>query len=205
MRILLATHNPGKLLEIRSLLRDLELEIILPASDLLSLKVEEDGQTYHENAALKARAFANASGFLALADDSGLEVEALGGLPGLVSARFSPKAHASDEDRRAYLLQRLDGLPQPWTARFRCVVALASPDQQIWFAEGVCDGEIIPEERGQNGFGYDPIFWLPARGKTMAELTLEEKNQISHRAKAIQAIRPILLDLLSKGRPGRSK
>jgi XTP/dITP diphosphohydrolase len=201
MKLLLASNNSGKLLEIQAILNDLDLELVLPASMGLSLEVVENGQTYQENAALKALAFAKASGLLSLADDSGLEVDILEGLPGLHSARFSPLPRASDADRRSYLLQRLAGLPPPWSARFRCTVALATPglaraDQQIWFAEANCPGEIIAEERGNNGFGYDPIFYFPHLGKTMAELTLEEKNRLSHRALAVQAIRPVLLEQL---------
>jgi XTP/dITP diphosphohydrolase len=165
----------------------------------LNIEVDETGQTYVQNAALKALAFAKATGMLALADDSGLEVDALGGLPGLHSARFAPQPGAQDADRRAYLLERLQGNPRPWLARFRCVIAVAREAERPRFAEGVCQGEIIPEERGQNGFGYDPIFLIPDLGKTMAELSMEEKNQLSHRARAVLAARPILVEMLDKG------
>jgi XTP/dITP diphosphohydrolase len=161
------------------------------------LDVVEDGQTYQENAARKALAFARAAEMLSLADDSGLEVDALDGLPGLHSARFSPLKGASDQDRRRLLLQKLHGKPQPWQARFRCVVALGNAAGELWFAEGLCPGVIIPEERGQGGFGYDPVFLLPEFDKTMAELSLEEKNRLSHRARAVLAVRPILQKLAS--------
>jgi len=197
MKILLATNNRGKLLEMRALLADLSLELVSPADLGLSLDVLEDGQTYQENAARKALAFARATGILSLADDSGLEVDALDGLPGLHSARFLPQAGATDQDRRKLLLQKLHGKPQPWQARFRCVVAVSSAAGELWFTEGVCPGVIIPEERGQSGFGYDPVFLLPELGKTMAELAMEEKNRLSHRARAVLAARGILEKLLT--------
>jgi XTP/dITP diphosphohydrolase len=200
-RVLIATNNPGKLREMRALLMDIPAELILPRQLGIEMEVAETGQTYAENAALKAAAFARASGLLTLADDSGLEVDALNGRPGLHSARFSPVPGATDADRRQLLLERLDGMPRPWTARFRCVVALAQPagsgrDGELAFAEGVCEGEIIPTERGLDGFGYDPVFLLPEMKRTMAELTMEQKNCLSHRARAILAARPRLLELL---------
>lgn len=197
MKLLLASYNRGKIQEIQALLADLPLELLLPSSINLILEVEEDGQTYQENAARKAHAFARASGYLSLADDSGLEVDVLGGKPGVHSARFSPLPGATDKDRRDLLLQTLQDKPRPWIARFRCVVALAAPSGEVWFSEGVCPGEIIPEERGQGGFGYDPVFFLPELGRTMAELSMEEKNRLSHRARALFAAKKILLDLAS--------
>ena len=196
-KILIATGNKGKLLEIQALLKDPGLTLLLPAELGIQLNVEENGSTYETNAAVKAMAFACASGLLSLADDSGLEVDALDGLPGVRSARFSPLPDANDADRRRYLLERLAGAPRPWTARFHCTVALARSDGKLRFAHGECQGEIIPEERGQNGFGYDPIFLFPELGRTMAELSMEEKNQLSHRARAVQAARPILMELLA--------
>jgi len=198
MKILVATGNRGKLVEIQSLLEGAPLTLLTPAMLGLALEVEETGATYAENAALKARAFAQASGLPALADDSGLEVDALGGLPGIRSARFSNRAVASDADRRAYLLQRLQGLPRPWTAHFHCTVALAAPTGALRFAEGQCPGEIIPQERGEHGFGYDPIFLLTALGLTMAELSMAQKNQLSHRARAIKAAQPLIMEMLGK-------
>jgi XTP/dITP diphosphohydrolase len=196
-KMLLASNNVGKQREIQSLLDDLDIELITPDNLGLHLEVLEDGTTYAENAARKAMAFARASGLVALADDSGLEVDALEGAPGLHSARYSLIAGATDADRRTLLLQQLQSHPRPWPARFRCVVALANPAGQVWFAEGECPGEIIPEERGHNGFGYDPIFLLPDLGLTMAELTLEQKNHLSHRSRAVTAARPVLLKLSS--------
>jgi XTP/dITP diphosphohydrolase len=196
--ILLATENQGKRIEINALLADLPLRLVLPSELGLSLSVAEDGATYAENAARKARAYARAAGMAALADDSGLEVDVLGGLPGIHSHRFAPWPDATDADRRRYLLQQLHGRPRPWRARFRCTVAVATPDGDVQYAEGECSGEIIPEERGSAGFGYDPIFYLPEYGQTMAELGLEVKNRISHRARAIQAARPILEGLIAR-------
>ncbi|HSO26655.1 MAG TPA: RdgB/HAM1 family non-canonical purine NTP pyrophosphatase [Anaerolineales bacterium] len=197
--LFLATNNQGKQHEILALLGDLNIKLITPASLGLKLDPEESGQTYRENAAIKARAFAAASGLLTLADDSGLEVDALNGFPGVHSARIAPTV----EERRAALIARLAGKPRPWTARFRCVAALAAPlndahphEPQIVFTEGICEGEIIPTARGVGGFGYDPIFQLAGRPETMAELTLQEKNRLSHRARAVLAARPIIIEML---------
>jgi XTP/dITP diphosphohydrolase len=197
-KILVASTNPGKLVEIKDLLGDLgrRVELLLPAEIGLHLDVLEDGETYAENAALKARAYNQASGLLTLADDSGLEVAALDGKPGLHSARYSPKPNATDADRRAFLLKNLAGLPRPWKARFCCTVAIAAPDGSLHFSEGICPGEIIPEERGTNGFGYDPVFLLPKLGKSMAELSMSQKNRLSHRARAIHGAIPLLEKLL---------
>ena len=190
--LLIATNNHGKQVEIRSLLKDLHQEILMPDDLGLHLEVKEDGTTYRENAAKKALAFAAATGLPALADDTGLEVAALGGAPGLYSARFAPQPNATDADRRAYLLERLKTHPRPWTAQFRCIVALATPEGSLEFTEGLCEGEIIPIERGTHGFGYDPIFQISSLGQTMAELTMEEKNHLSHRALAVKAAYPLI-------------
>jgi XTP/dITP diphosphohydrolase len=191
-KLLIATGNQGKLLEIQSLLDGMDIELVIPGMLGISQEVEETGSTYEENASLKADAFAQASGLITLADDSGLEVDILEGQPGIRSARFSPLRGASDADRRTYLLNLLQGRPQPWTAHFHCTVALAVPGEKTYFTQGNCPGEIITVERGSNGFGYDPIFLLPELGLTMAELSMEEKNQHSHRARAIKAALPIL-------------
>lgn len=185
--LLIATNNAGKQKEIQSLLGNLKIKFVTPADIGLKLDVKEDGSTYKENAAKKATAFAQKSGFISLADDTGLEVEALGRAPGLFSARYAPQPNATDADRRAYLLKNLRSQPRPWNARFICVVAIATPAGNLQFTKGICPGEIISNERGTHGFGYDPIFLLPATGKTMAELSLKEKNHISHRAKAVLA------------------
>jgi XTP/dITP diphosphohydrolase len=195
-KLLVATRNAGKLEEIKELLSGLSAEIVIPAQLNLDLAIEESGGTYAENAALKATAYARASGLISLADDSGLEVDALGGQPGLHSARFAPWPGASDADRRKLLLSKLQAMPRPWKARFRCVVAIASPVGQVRFAQGVCQGEIIPEERGVKGFGYDPVFFIPELGKTMAELDMAEKNALSHRGRAVKAACPILDQML---------
>ena len=198
-RLLLASTNPGKVREILDLLGDLPIEVVTPQQIGLELSILENGATYAENAAIKAQTYAPLAGVLTLGDDSGLEVDALGGLPGIRSARFSPLPGATDADRRQYLLQRLQTYPRPWTARFRCTVALATPAGELYFAEGECPGEIIPEERGQNGFGYDPIFLLNELDLTMAELTTEMKNRLSHRARALQTARPLLTILITSG------
>jgi XTP/dITP diphosphohydrolase len=197
--LLIATTNPGKIVEIQDLLEGLPFRLLLPADLSIRLEVAETGQTYAENAALKAEAYYAASGILTLADDSGLEVAALDGAPGLHSARYSPQPGAKDADRRALLLRNLTGKPQPWLARFVCAVVIAVPGGPLQFAEGECRGEILPEERGSNGFGYDPIFYLAGLGRTMAELTRAEKNTLSHRARAVQAALPILKGCLKEG------
>lgn len=197
-KLLIATNNPGKVFEIQELLQNLDVKLVTPEQLGILLEVEESGKTYEENALLKGRAFCQASGLLTLADDSGLEVDALGGLPGLHSARFSPKPGATSADRRVLLLQKLAGIPRPWKARFCCLIALVSPNGEEYLSEGVCPGEIIPEERGENGFGYDPIFFLPDLNLTMAEIPMFEKNKRSHRALAVMAALPQLMDLLNK-------
>jgi len=200
IKLLLATNNPGKLTELRSLLTGLDLELVTPADLGLILQVKESGETYRENAVLKASGFARTSNLWSLADDTGLEVKALDGAPGLFSARYAPQPGATDQDRRQYLLQNLEEKPRPWKAAFRCVVALSSPEGSIITQQGRCPGEIIPEERGEGGFGYDPVFLLEDLRLTMAELTMADKNTISHRAQAVQKIVPALLELSSSGR-----
>jgi XTP/dITP diphosphohydrolase len=198
-RLLIATNNPGKVKEFQQLLSDLPgVALVTPKQIGISLSVAETGSTYAENAVLKARAFAQESGQMALADDSGLEVDALEGAPGLFSARYSTKPGANAADRRAYLLENLAGKPQPWTARFRAVLAVSIPrEEQVSVFEGVCPGEIVAEERGDNGFGYDPIFFIPEQEMTMAQLSDVEKNRISHRGRAVQAALPTLRELLA--------
>jgi len=209
-KLLIATNNQGKIKEFHELLDDLGIELIPPSQIGLDLDVLEDGSTYAENATKKAIAFAQVSGLISLADDSGLEVDALNGEPGLYSARYgalplNPKElggagggqnKLSDADRRKYLLSQLQGKPRPWTARFRAVIAIAK-DGDVQLTEGICEGEIISEERGTGGFGYDPIFLLPEFGKTMAELGMEEKNRLSHRARAVMKAKGILKELFS--------
>jgi XTP/dITP diphosphohydrolase len=191
-RLLIATNNKGKLEEVRALLLDLPVELVTPHDLNLELHVTEDGSTYAENAEKKAIAFARASGLISLADDSGLEVEALGGEPGLYSARYLQRPGATDADRRAYLLKNLKDKPRPWTAHFHAAIAIAVPGRDVQLVEGECRGEIIPQERGSGGFGYDPIFFVSEAGRTMAELGMDEKNRLSHRARALMNARPIL-------------
>lgn len=190
-QLLLATNNRDKIIEIQALLEGLDIHLMTPADLGLKITVDEDAQSYAENATQKATAFGKVSGMVSLADDSGLEVDVLGGLPGVRSHRFAPMPGATDADRRVYLLQRLNRKPRPWRAHFHCSVAIYFPSGNIHLAEGDCFGEIIPEERGCHGFGYDPIFLLPEFGLTMAELSLEQKNRVSHRALAIRSAYPI--------------
>lgn len=195
-KLLIATHNPGKVREYRELLAGLSLEITYLDAEGISLEVEETGGTFAENAIQKAAAYARASDLWTWADDSGLEVDALGGGPGVHSARYAGPG-ASDADRRRRLLNALAGVP--WnrrTARFRCVVALATPGGEVRTADGVCEGVIAFGPAGSNGFGYDPVFYLPERGATMAQLPPEEKNRISHRGRAAQKAALLLEGLL---------
>ena len=194
-KILIATNNKDKVEEIKALLDGLGFVLLTHADLGLALEVAEDGRTYAENAAKKAAAFAQTSGMIALGDDSGLEVDALGGQPGLHSHRFCPIPNATDADRRKYLLEQLVDKPRPWTARFQATVAIAWPSGEVKLATGQCEGEIIPDERGTNGFGYDPIFFIPELGHTMAELEMNEKNRLSHRARAIKNAIPILKEV----------
>jgi XTP/dITP diphosphohydrolase len=197
-RLLIATHNRGKLQEYGDLLGDVAVELVAPEELGLDLAVQETGETYRENAVLKAKAYAQASGLLTLADDSGLEVDALDGAPGVRSARYAP---GRDTDRVTTLLQALEEQEVPkseCTARFRCVIVVVEPGGGSWSAEGVCEGRIIEAPRGTGGFGYDPIFYLPDRERTMAQLSSEEKNRISHRARAVQAIKPLWDEIIQK-------
>ena len=197
-QLLIATNNKGKIKELQDLLKDAGIQLVTPQQIGIDLDVIEDGGTYAENAAKKAIAFAGSSGLISLADDSGLEVDALNGAPGLYSARYgSPDGgKLSDAERRAFLIRNLQDRPRPWTARFHATIAVAVPNGETHLAEGFCEGEIIPEERGTGGFGYDPIFLLSELGKTMAELSMEEKNRLSHRARAVMNARGILEMLL---------
>jgi XTP/dITP diphosphohydrolase len=178
-RLVIASANEGKLKEYRELLAGTGLELIP-----LDTGVDEVGGTYEENAQLKAESAVAKSGLPSLGDDSGLEVEALGGFPGIRSARLGP----TQKERTAELLRRLDGVPRPWQARFVCVIALAAPDRDTEFFLGECRGEVIPEWRGEAGFGYDPIFLVPGTGKTFGEMPPEEKRKYSHRAAATKAL-----------------
>ena len=197
-RLLLSTGNAGKVREIRAILGDAGWEIVTPREAGIALApVAEGGRSYAENAISKAVAAAAASGLPALADDSGIEVDALDGSPGVTSARYGGPSMRDDHDRNALILSRLEGVPMPRrSARFRAVVALALPGDRVFTREGVVEGRIALAPQGANGFGYDPIFLLPD-GRSMAEVGAEEKDRISHRASALAALRPLLAELLA--------
>jgi len=183
-KLLLATNNEGKVREYKDLLKELPFELVSLAELGSSSRVNESGGSFEENARLKAVTLARQSQLLVLADDSGLEVDALGGEPGRLSARYAGEG-ASDKERVNFLLARLKDVPwEKRSARFRCVIAIATPGGEVKLCSGECWGVIALEPRGEGGFGYDPIFYLPGLGKTMAELTLEEKNKVSHRGRA---------------------
>ncbi len=234
-KLLIATRNPGKMREFSELLRDLPLELVSLDEVGVTENVEETGHTFHENAALKAQTYASLVGLMALADDSGLEVDALGGEPGVLSARYgevslhdsppanpelpplsqrgvggisSPQATTqsmSDKDRVALLLENLKDVPwEKRTARFRCVICIAKPDgaggiEIAGSVVGSVAGMIQYEAQGEDGFGYDPVFYLPSYGMTLAQLSLEEKNRISHRADASRRAQPLLQKLAASG------
>ena len=190
-KILVGYNNKHKIGEIRKMLP--EYEIVTPADLKITKEIAETGKSFEENAMIKAMGFFEAGGgIITLADDSGLEVDALNGEPGIYSARYCKKENATDGDRRALLIKNLSGKPRPWKARFCCVIALAFPDEELILAHGICEGEIIPEERGSNGFGYDPIFFIKKFNKTLSEMTEDEKNSISHRGNAIKEAKRIL-------------
>lgn len=192
--LLLATGNPGKVAEFRALLDLPNWTLVTPRELGVDwVPPEETGDTFAENARLKAQSLAAQAGLPALADDSGLCVDALGGAPGVHSARWAGEG-VTDAERTSRLLERLVGVPpDERTARFVCAVALALPDGSVVVEEGVCEGLITGHPRGQLGFGYDPIFSVPALGQTFAEMAAEDKNRVSHRALALQRLRPRLL------------
>ena len=191
-KLLLATKNSAKVREYWQLLQEIPYEIVTLAEEGIDQAVDETEATLEENAALKAKAYASLSNLLTLADDSGLEVDALGGEPGALSARFAGEG-ASDKVRIDYLLAKLSGISwEQRTARFQCMIAIASPDGELALCQGECQGIIAFEPKGDNGFGYDPIFYLPELGKTMAELSMDEKNKVSHRGLAVKKARRIL-------------
>ena len=204
--LVIATHNRGKIEELRALLGDTPVDIFT-VDDVLKQKITvvEDGKTFAENAIKKARQIAAATFMLTLADDSGLEVDALGGAPGVHSARYA-HVRATDAENNAHLLASLDALGDPavvgdgtYKARFRCVLALVDPyanDAEPRIIEGTCEGAITRTPRGSGGFGYDPLFLVEGTDKTMAELTQEEKNRVSHRARAAALLKPVLEEVL---------
>jgi XTP/dITP diphosphohydrolase len=192
MKLLIATTNAGKKREFLSLLSGSNLQLIFPDELGIKMDVEETGNTYTENAILKAEALCKLSGLTTLSDDTGLEVAALGGRPGIFSARYSSAVVNSDAGRRVELLKELVKFPQPWLARFVCVAAVAIPGETTQTFDGEVAGEIVEQERGNYGFGYDRIFLVSGLGKTMAELNLDEKNRYSHRAIAVNKAKVIL-------------
>ena len=194
-RLLIATTNRGKQREYVELLGDLGIALTWPDAEGLRLEVEESGATYAENACLKAEAYARTSKLWTLADDSGLDVDALDGAPGVRSARYGGPG-LDDAGRYRLLLEKLKDVPEGRRqARFRCVIALVSPAGQLYQSEGACEGVIACGPKGNHGFGYDPVFYMPELGRTMAELPEEEKNRRSHRARAAAGMKEILCGL----------
>lgn len=195
--LLVATHNPGKVTEYADMLSDLDIKWQSLDDIGLTQKVDESGLTFLENAKLKAAAYAQATGFLTLADDSGLEVDALDGAPGVITARFGGP-DLSSKERYEFLLAKLAGVPQlERKARFVCVIALAGADGQILAtAGGAAAGLIAQHPAGEGGFGYDPVFYLPEKECTMAQLPAETKHALSHRGEALRAIEPQLRTIL---------
>jgi len=200
MKILLATQNQGKVRELQELLTDEDIEV-LSLQDIPDWEeVEETGKTFAENAALKASAALHRTGLIALADDSGLEVDALDGWPGVYSARFSGEPK-DDERNNDKLLHLLESIPDDQRiARFRCALVIATPDGKEYLTEGSVEGRILTQRRGKGGFGYDPLFFVSEFARTMAELNLAQKNKLSHRAQAFRKVIPILRGL-SGGTP----
>lgn len=195
MKILLATQNLGKVRELQELLADEEFEVLSLQDVPDWQEVEETGDTFADNAALKAKAAVKHTGMIALADDSGLEVDALNGAPGVYSARFAGEPK-DDERNNDKLLQMLEDVSdENRTARFRCALVVVTPEGEEYLTEGTVEGRILRQRRGQEGFGYDPLFFVPDFGRTMAELTLVQKNKFSHRAQAFLKAIPILQDL----------
>ena len=194
-KIVAGTRNAGKVREIRQALADLLFEVGgIPDEGLAD--VEETGVTFSENAILKARYYAQHTGEYCLADDSGLEVDALDGAPGVYSARYSGEGATDAANNQKLLLALQDVPPEKRTARFRSVLALAGPDGSLLLADGTCEGVILAEPKGDGGFGYDPLFWMPDQQKTLAEITLQQKNAISHRGNALKVLKQKLLSQL---------
>ena len=191
-KIIFATGNEGKMKEIREILADIDAEVLSLKDAGIHADIVEDGKTFEENAIIKAKAICELTGEIVLADDSGLEIDYLNGEPGVYSARYMGE-DTSYRIKNNNLIQRLDGVPdEQRTARFVCVIAAAFPDGTVKTAYGAMEGIIGYKEAGENGFGYDPIFFLPEYGRTSAEISLEEKNKISHRGKALRAIKEVL-------------
>lgn len=198
-KLLVATHNQGKVVELAELLADLNLDLLSLDEAGVSREVAETGNTFRDNAILKVQAYARETGLLTLADDSGLEVDALEGRPGVHTARFGGEG-LNHEERYQLLLEKLKDVRwEQRTARFRCVVALATPERLIATTEGTMEGHIAFEPAGNGGFGYDPVFFVDDQGKTTAQLPAAVKNRLSHRGRAVLKMKPILQELLEQG------
>ena len=196
MDFILASKNRHKLREMSAILGQYGIELRLQSELDLDIDVEETGTTFEENALLKARAVMRASGMPAVADDSGLEVDALGGAPGIYSARYGGEACRTDRERYELLLENLKGVPaEQRTARFVCVIAAAWPDGKELCVRGVCEGVILETPGKDNGFGYDPVFFVPGEGTTFSEMPPERKNEISHRANALRLFQKKLTEV----------
>ena len=197
MKVVLASHNPHKLVEIREILQPLGIDVVLESELGVAVEVEETGTTFAEHAYLKAKAVMEATGLPALADDSGIAVKALGGAPGIYSARYGGDPTLDDWGRLQLLLQNTAQVPDGQRqAKFVAAIALVYPDGQQIAVQGEVHGELLRQPVGEGGFGYDPIFYYPPAGKSFAQLTAEEKNQVSHRARALRS----LLEKLSEER-----
>lgn len=201
LKLLIATNNPNKVQEFQEILANLPLAVTYLADEGITLDPEETGTTFEENAIIKAQAFAQASGLLTLADDSGLEVDALGGEPGVYSARYGHTGKADHQGRCHLVLAKLAAKNVPWserTARFRCVIALATPERLIGTVEGTVEGIIDYELKGNNGFGYDPIFFVPELNQTLGEAPAAVKHRISHRGQAGRAAAKVIEQLMKQ-------
>lgn len=195
-RIIFATGNAGKMKEIQMILADLGMPVVSMKEAGVSVEIEENGTSFEENAVIKARTIMEQTGEITMADDSGLEIDALNKEPGIYSARYMGE-DTSYEIKNQNLIDRLQGVPEEKrTARFVCAVACAFPDGRVFTVTRTMEGIIAEESRGANGFGYDPIFYLPEKGCTSAEISAEEKNELSHRGKALRAMRQQLEELL---------
>lgn len=189
MRAVLASKNAHKLEEIAQIVQKFGLELVLQSELGIDIEVDETGTTFEENSMLKAQAVLEASGMIAIADDSGLMVDALDGAPGVYTARYGGEAVKTDKERYEYLLKQMEHVPDGERgAKFVCVITLAFPDGTAIVARGECAGEILRTPRGEQGFGYDPVFYVPSEGKSMAELPAARKNEISHRARALEEL-----------------
>ncbi len=201
IKLLIATNNPHKIREYKEIFAGLPLSLTYPADEGLTLDPEETGATFEENAIIKARAFAQAGGLLTLADDSGLEIDALGGEPGIYSARYGQTAKDDHVGRYRLVLNKLAAKNIPWakrTARFRCVIALTAKEQVVGQAQGVIEGFIAYEPKGSSGFGYDPVFFVPEFNQTLAQMSSAQKHRISHRGRAGRAAIPLIKQLAAE-------